>query len=334
MVQFPDHALELQSAWAKEFTPMTFDIEKLLGPTANQPPALDAMRLPPVPIHPLSESQIRRNDLTGKLLPYERQLDSKGKEIVASQLVTEQILNDPLSGRLAHGIKGIAGSIRVYPTDIRKSDDSFCRRTAGATYGLLSIARLLHHHGSLVPHYRHWRHRNPDTPLLILNADSHHDEYIEYGLNLVSSSTWAYFLNRTPHTTVLHLPSAYSKDTSRFGVCDSPTQSVWHERRESYVEHIRESLARSKGELWITIDYDYFCLRGDPRFPNQKQWDYSAAITEELQQLVRLCQTVGTAPNKIIPVLSPDYLPMKREFHGEFARNTTMLVHRFFGAMG
>jgi hypothetical protein len=296
---------------------------------------------------PLSEKEIQKIDLKAELLPFAGQAVRRREKKSESQAELETRKGgsgeDIHQNTILQTIK--SQRLSEYSDRLKRFDERFCKRTKGADYGNLSITRLLINHGAIVPHYLRWRNANPETPLLILNADSHHDEYLEVNRNQLSSATWAHFVSSCPNTSVLHLPSKFIESHSpsnkheltRAGLGDEPC--AWHDKEDFFRQRCSKLLEKPGSALWLTLDYDYFCTippqncnGRPPRLTDA--WNYSEEIKPELEKFISLIASLDTPLTKIIPVTSPTYLPITKNFIPLFSELTTMLLHQYFGALG
>ncbi|TAM40294.1 hypothetical protein EPN54_02720 [bacterium] len=175
------------------------------------------------------------------------------------------------------------------------------------------INPLLPTHGDILSLAENYMARNRQifdkNILFILNADAHTDKYhTQKG----ADATWALRLESKGNVIVIHLPS-------KFG------GPQWH-LRAGFKEWLVARYASYKhmiGEVWLTIDYDYFSLSQH----NTLDWDaeYSEKIFyyhmsleeawEELSILSSFLEDNAILINRVIPAIpssSYDYLSPPR----------------------
>jgi hypothetical protein len=85
--------------------------------------------------------------------------------------------------------------------------------------------------------------------------------------------------------------------------------------------------------VWVTIDFDYFYLIAkSPRGTTPQE--HTAEVETELLKLTSLLLDLKAPLMKVIPVLSPFYLPTALAADDNFQRSTVLRIHQYLGSVG
>jgi hypothetical protein len=124
------------------------------------------------------------------------------------------------------------------------------------------------------------------------------------------------------------------RNTERVRRLGAATGEAWHSARDDYLQHcqlLRES--RPGLTVWVTTDFDYFFLAGTiPKTGTTV--DHGAEVERELLEVALFLHQLNVPVTKVIPVISPRYLPQQLMGNDSFLSGTVMLIHQILGGFG
>ncbi len=201
--------------------------------------------------------------------------------------------------------------------------------------------------------------------ILIFNVDAHPDRYslriLDDTAPLQDSSTydssWAGFLAQDEKAVVLHMPSYWQDDRS-IRMADSNWRTrkyheilnyaKWQLREHEYSEWLLEEYEKYKdeiGEIWVTIDYDFFSLFTE--VPDVSGYTVEAErlpiyhltpeeIDEEIASLIKFFEDNNIIINRVVPSIpsnKEEYLNVPTEEKEAFIMALTEKINHAFGEL-
>lgn len=231
-----------------------------------------------------------------------------------------------------------------YDREMRKQDRAIVRGLASRRYGNLLLHSSSLFHGSIVPIFRQWRAENQETPLLVLNWDTHHDLYTHTN---APSPSWARYLNRSSDTQVIHFPSRFSQALGTYPQGGELDVSVtlpqppfkfdyipgtpWQETDAPRISTGR--YRQAPGEVWVSMDFDYFeCARDSRDSPHSLP--SCSSIEHELREIIRFLFENELPVTRVFSCKEPLYVGLPEEKLRAFYKNVEMSFFQAFGRLG
>lgn len=220
------------------------------------------------------------------------------------------------------------------PSDVEFLD--VVKALTPSRFGNCEIYRLAAYHGVMVPLFEGWRLENPETPLHVLNWDTHHDHY----KGSQTSATWSRYLSRSANTHVTHFPSHYSLDTHTVGLatCELEVPAYAKGTRWQDLSVGSFCAARCKrvgGEIWISIDLDhFFCFDSVKSLQLPFLVPTKRDIDVEVSAMVDFITANELIVSRVIVCKSARYIELHGKVGADLIRNATTAVVRGFGYVG
>jgi len=210
----------------------------------------------------------------------------------------------------------------------------------------LIIETPMETHGEIYEKAKAARTRLNGKKILILNMDAHHDKYPHK--DDTHDATWARELEKEGNAVVLHLFSYWTWNSEKL------SKRNWNQpyHRDFLLKKI-EAHQHEIGEVWLTIDYDFFSLlqQFPPKpfsLPEKKPIYHmsSQQVEDELNAVQQFLKDYGIPVQRILPAISRHYLnvysnPRLVIFgmtpHSEaqpFIEMVTEKIHHMFGKKG